>query len=365
MGHLDDAAAELRAAGLSAEDADRRAIGRLGDPGTLGADLGRARRGRRHVLAAVGGGIRTVLAEGIRTWIFLAFLAGLTALLAFPLASLALHALDRTTSGFLVGPAGSVLTVLAVAGGFAYLGWILPARVARPAMRSVRGVRRAVATIGFALGSGVVWFLVPVVMDPVLALGLPLGPVAFSIAALRAPEQPTFRVGIVPAFVGAAVLFLPVTLLAIATATGPRPDGWMADTSPIGRAPAATDVESTAIGIEWSAPFGAPGQVTVDTGSSTEIIAARLPTLRVEVWPARIEAGQMRFGSAPLVAASAPTEIRTTLRWAVPTLRDPVTTVTFVVGIAPDGSRVVLGSDLDLRRTPPWTGTLAAWWTGG
>ena len=368
-GHLEDAAAELRAAGLSADDAERRAIGRLGDARALGTALARARRGRRQLLAAVGGGIRAVLAEGIRTWVFFALAFSLTAILALPAASIIRLLLGlRSTSSMLGGMPGSLATVGAVVGGFAYLGWILPARVAGPAGRSVRGVRRAVALLGLVVGSGVLWFLVIVAMDPVLAIGLPLGPVAFALAALRAPERPTFRVGFVPAVVGAAVLFVPMTLLALATATDARPDNWMADTSPIGDAPAATDVENTALGISWSVPWSVqyrgPAEVTVDAGDAAATVAAHLPTLRVEVWPARVVDGVVRFGSAPLVVKPAPTEPITALEYSLPALRDPVTTMTFVVGIAPDGRRVMLGEKLDLTRTPPWTGTLADWWTG-
>lgn len=365
-GHLEDAAAELRAAGLSADDAERRAIGRLGDARALGTALARARRGRRQLLAAVGGGIRAVLAEGIRTWVFFALAFSLTAILALPAASIIRLLLGlRSTSSMLGGMPGSLATVGAVVGGFAYLGWILPARVAGPAVRSVRGVRRAVALLGLVVGSGVLWFLVIVAMDPVLAIGLPLGPVAFALAALRAPERPTFRVGFVQAVVGAAVLFVPMTLLALATATDARPDNWMADTSPIGDAPAATDVENTALGISWSGPDGRGwAEVTVDAGNAAATVATRLPTLRVEIWSVRVVDGVVRFGSAPLVVKPAPTEPITTLEYSLPALRDPVTTMTFVVGIAPDGRRVVLGENLELVRTTPWTGTLADWWTG-
>jgi hypothetical protein len=363
-GHLEDAAADLRAAGLSADDAERRAIGRLGDARALGTELARARRGRRQVLAAVGGGIRAVLAEGIRTWIFLAVLT-LTAVLALPTASFFLHVLGRSSSSYFGGPIGSLATAGAVVGGFAYLGWVLPARIAGRAVRSVFGVRRGVALTGLALGSAVLWFLVSVAMDPVLAVGLPLGLLAFALAAFRAPERPTFRVGFVPAVIGVAVLFLPMTLLALATATDARPDNWMADTSPIGDAPAATDVENTALGISWSGPDGRGwADVTVDAGNAAATVATRLPTLRVEIWSARVVDGVVRFGSAPLVAQLAPTEPITALDYSVPRLRDPLTTMAFVVGIAPDGRRVVLGTDLELLRTPAWTGTLAEWWTG-
>jgi hypothetical protein len=363
VGHLEDAATELRAAGLSAADAERRAIGRLGDPGALGTDLARARHGRRRLLAAVGGGIRAAIVEGIRTWIFLALAFGLATVLALPAASVLLHLIGRSTSSYLGGPLGSLATVSAVAGGFAYLGWILPSRIAGPAVRSVLGVRRAVALLGLAVGSVIVWFLVPVAMDPVLAVGLPLGPVAFALAALRAPERPTFRVGFVPAVIGAVVLFVPMTLLALATTTDSSSGGWMADTSPIGAAPAATDIEST-VSVDWAGTYGETGEVTVDTGQAASAVAVRLPTLRLEVWPARVAGGTMLFGSAPLVTQGAVTKPVTSLRYALPRLRNPVTTTTFVIGIAPDGRRVVLGANLDLTRTPPWTGTLVEWWTG-
>jgi hypothetical protein len=366
--HLEDTTADLHAAGLSAEDAERRAIGRLGDPRALASELARAQRGRRQLLVGVGSGIRAVLAEGIRTWIFIAVLAGMTAILVLPAASMVRLVLGlRTTSSMLGGLPGSVATASAVVGGFAYLGWILPARFAGPAVRSVRGVRRAVALVGIAVGSALLWFLVPVAMDPVLAVGLPLGPVAFALAALRAPERPTVRVGFRPAVIGAAILFLPMTLLALA-ATDPPLDNWMADFSVIGDAPAATDIENTALAISWSRPYGVPygGQaaVVVNAGDAAATVAARLPTIRVEVWPARLVDGAVQFGSAPLVASAAPMEPYTTLDYAPPRLRDSLTTMAFVVGIAPDGRRVVLGTDLDLARTPSWTGTLAEWWAG-
>jgi hypothetical protein len=363
VGHLEDAATELRAAGLSAADAERRAIGRLGDPGPLAVDLARARRGRRRLLAAFGGGIQAVIVEGIRTWIFLALAFFLAEMLAIPAASTVLHAIGRSTSSYFGGPLGSLATVSAVAAGFAYLGSIMPNRVAGPAVRSVRGVKLPIAVLGLTIGSVIVWSLVQVAMDPVLAVGLPLGPVAFAVAALRAPDRPTFRVGFVPAVIGAAALLVPMTLLALATTTDSSSGGWMADTSSIGAAPAAADVES-AVSVDWAGPYGETGEVTVDTGQVANAVATRLPMLQVEVWPARVVGGTLLFGSAPLVSESAGTEPVTTLRYSLPRLRNPVTTTTFVIGIAPDGRRVVLGANLDLTRTPPWTGTLVEWWTG-
>jgi hypothetical protein len=362
-GHIEDAVAELRAAGLSSEDAERRAIGRLGEPGPLGIDLARARRGRRQLLAALGGGVQAVIVEGIRTSLFLALVFVLAAMLALPMASTLLHLIGRSTSSYFGGPLGSLVTVAAVAAGFAYLGWILPARVAGPAVRSVRGVRRPVAVLGLAVGSILVWSLVSVAMDPVLAVGLPLGPVAFALTALRAPRRPTFRLGVVPALVGAAVLFIPMTLIALATTTDSSSSGWTADTSLIGAEPAIGSVEGT-LNLDWGFPGVEPGGVTVDSGPAGAALAARLPTLQLEIWPAQVLDGVVHFGSRPLVTYAPQTEPGTTFQYSLPHLRDPVTTATFVIGIAADGRRVVLGSNLDLSRTPPWTGTLLEWWTG-
>jgi hypothetical protein len=102
----------------------------------------------------------------------------------------------------------------------------------------------------------------------------------------------------------------------------------------------------------------------VDSGPAGAALAARLPTLQLEIWPAQVLDGVVQFGSRPLVTEAAPTEPVTTFQYSLPRLRNPVTTTTFVIGIAPDGGRVVLGANLDLTRTPPWTGTLVEWWTG-
>jgi hypothetical protein len=281
-----------------------------------------------------------------------------------PIAASILHLLGGSTSSFYGGPIGSGVTVLATAGGFAYLGWVLPSRIARPAVRSVRGVRPAVAALGFAMGSGYVWLLLPLTLDPVLAVGLPLGPVAFAVAAMRAPERPTFRAGLVPGLALSAILVVPMTLVALATVTPSGIGGWEADASSIGGALAADDVANTALLVDWQPSADGDGLVTVDTSAAADAITRRFPTLRAEAWPATIVDNRMRFGPGPLVVTTAPTGPATTLEWRLPRLRDPLTAVIFVVGITPDGRRFVLAGPLELLRTPPWTGTIADWWLG-
>jgi hypothetical protein len=305
-----------------------------------------------------------VLVEGIRTYLFMLLAFGLASILAMPVASAILHALGTSTSSYFGGPLGSGVTVAAVSAGMAYLGWILPARIAVPAVRSVRGVRRWVAALGLVAGSALVWLLVPLAMDPVLAVGVPLGPVAFAVAALRAPERPTVRVGLSPALVLAGALVLPLTLVALATTTPSEHEGWEADTSSIGAASVATDAESAGVTASWLEEATGRMSVTVDLWETAAAISARYPTLQVEVWPAANVDGRIVFGNAPLVAVSAATEASTTIEWNVPRLRDRMTTATFVIGIGPDGTRAVLAEDFSPDLTPPWTGTVAAWWFG-
>ncbi len=363
-GHLDDAAAALRASGYEAGDADRRAIRQLGDPRHLAGALSSAHRRRRRLLAAVGGGVRVVLVEGIRTYLFAVLVLALASILAMPIASAVLHAMGRSTSSYFGGPVGSLVTVAGVVLGMAYLGWIVPARIAAPAVRSVRGVRRAVAALGVVIGSAALWLLVPLAMDPVLAIGLPLAPVAFAVAAFRAPERPTVWVGFMPAAVLAVVLVIPMTLVALATTTDSEHGGWMADTSPIGATPAATDVANSSVQASWWWAGDGQKGVSVELGPAEAVLLARYPTLQVEVWPAADVDGVVRFGVAPLLVVSAPSDPVIDLSWAMPRPRNPITTATFLVAIAADGGRTILADDLGLEPTPPWTGTIAAWWLG-
>jgi HAAS len=363
-GHVDDTAASLRAAGYEPPDAERRAIAGLGDPGELAAGIGRAHHGRRQLLAAAGGGVRAVLVEGMRTYLFIALALVLASILAIPIASALLHALGRSTSSYFGGPVGSLVTVGGTAGGLAYLGWILPARIAVPAVRSVRGVRRPVAWLGSLVGSIIVWLLVPLAMDPVLAVGLPLAPAAFALAALRAPDHPTVRAGFGPAAVLAVILVIPMTIVALATTTSSEHGGWMADMSPIGAAPAATDVANTDVRATWSALGNGYEHLSIALGPAAPVLIARYPVLRIEVWSAVDMDGVIRFGSAPLLARQAPTEASVDVSWSMPRPRDRITTATFVVGIARDGGRTILAEDLGLDPTPPWTGTVAEWWLG-
>ncbi len=358
--HLRDAADELQQQGVSPVDAERRAVARLGDARSLGSELSRARHTRRQVLAAIGGGAWGLFVEGIRSWVAVALLMVIASVIAIPIAATVIHAQGRSASSYLAGPVGSLLTVVLVLGVVAYLGWVLPARIARAGQRSVHGVRRAVALAGVLAGSVILWAGPQIDLDPVLAVGLPLAPVAFALAAGRAPERPRFRAGFVPAVAGALVICLPLAALAVVSATDSGNPDFEADTARFGQP--LDPGEGGAQLDTWTWSEG-PTQATIELRDST--IAARFATVSLEMWPARVERGIVEFGSEPIVAASVPvTGTTLVVPYEVPHLRAPVTTVTFAIGVEASGHRTVLAESFDFASTPPWRGTLLDWWAG-
>jgi hypothetical protein len=371
-GHLDDAAAGYREAGYSKEDADRRAVRDMGDPRELGGSLGRARRRSRFLLAVVGGAVRSVLLDGLRVWILLGLLATLFSMIALAIVSTVLHVLGTSTSSYFGGQLGSAASLLVIWAWFAWVGWIVPVRVAARACRSVRGVRRAVAMAGLAAGWWVTCGLLTLTLDPVLALGLPLGPVAFALAALRSGDRSMSNVdpqlGRSAALGGTILVVIATTALAFATIT-PSNTGWEADFSALGAVPEAYPVIATTDpSISWGpvsdTSRSAGVDVTFPDDAQTAAFAAQLPVLRAEVWPATIVEGQVRFGSAPLAWAEAPTTAVVQLAWTTPTPHERTTVGMVLVGIARDGTRVVVAYG-DVGRTPAWQGTVVDWWVRG
>ena len=369
--HLDDAADAYRDAGLDPADADRRAIRGMGDPAVLGRDLGRARRRRsRLLLAVVGGGLRSLFSDGLRTYLFLLVALGIAAVPAVLLGSVLLRPGATSSAGFSTGPLEETLIAGLVPAWFACLAWMMPVKVAQRAGRSVRGVRPAVAVAGLIAGTLAVWMVPNLAMSPALAVGLPLGPVVFAVVALRAPERPTFRPGLMPAVALGLALILPLTVaVRLATVASGLPGDWEADTSVIGRPieeyPALAGAAPEVI-ADWSVPSDPWRHFSVTFGNDPAIVAAtaQFPTLRAEVWPASVIDGRVIFGPAPVVVEESPVRPTTELAYTLPSYRTPVTVSTFIVAVAKDGTRVLVYQGIEPRPTPVWRGTLADWWLG-
>ena len=370
--HLSDAAAGWREAGYDFEDAERRAIRGLGDPEALGQGLGKARHERRDLLAAVGGGIFNAIGFGLWAYVFLWVVIGGWGLISLIAAMTLVRAAGWQDGSWLTGSAGSVGTVAITTLWFAWLGWALPWRVARSAKRSVRGVRRAVGIAGFAVGSLAVWAVVPVKMDPILALGLPLGPFAFLAASQHAAEGPFMfppttlrqRLGL------AAVVTLAVAVVGLLTITPNGESGsWEADSSRIG-GPADGQLLEAVQMSSWSASTDV-GQVGFNVGFADEGTAASMaslyPTLSAEAWPAEVRDGMLVFGPAPIATSNALTPADGTdasLTIDLPMYRTPINVSSFLVAVRADGSRVLLIGPDGLIPSPPWHGTLLDWWFG-
>ena len=377
-GHLDDASAAWRDAGIDPVYSDRLALRELGDPGALGRDLGRARRRGRFLLAAVGGAVRGTVVFGIWAWLVLWIVMAIVGIAGMMIASAILHALGSSTSSYFGGAIGSLATVAITVAWFAWLGRILPARVAASARRSVRGVRVALGVAGLLVGSLLLWSLVGVDMDPVLAVGLPMGPVAFLVASVRAPDDPSLRLGarpVVTLALGALAVVIAV-VGALATTTPSQDGGWEADLSAFGAAPSAYPILAD-YSIGWGpgyltnagdgrrAALVETATLTIGDDAQAEAFVRQFPVLQLELRSASVVGGHMLIGATPLAVASSPTSAQTDVQLQVPVLRTPLEVTALTVAIAADGTRVVIGGPDGPFSTPRWHGTLAAWWFGG
>jgi hypothetical protein len=364
-GHLEDTAAGLREGGEPGVDAERRAVARMGDPDSLGRELTRSYRARRPLLSVIGGSVWAAGAEAVRAWFLVLIVLAIAGLLGLVVATAILGALDRVYGSLLTGRIASVSTVLLSVTAFASVGWTLPARITDLSGRPFERVRPVVAVAGFLASSAILWFAVNLELDDLLAVGLPVGPVAFLLVAARAPEERPYRPGVLTAVALGLALVVPTALLAIGSAlAAPQSAGWTTDLSTLGITQEDAGLEGIDATVSWDTWNGGRAE-TLDFGVQDITDGTPRPDrLRAEVWRASVGDGVLRLEPVPLVATEHAFGDDVSLRWLMPTLRTPVETVRTLVAVMPDGSRVLLDQDLDLRPTPRWNGTLAAWWFG-
>ena len=374
--HLSDAAAGWREAGYDFEDAERRALRGLGDPTRLGRELGRARHERRQLLAAVGGGIWSAITFGVWSFLFVWILFGGFGLVVTLAVIAVLHGFRIEPGNWLSGQAGSLTTVAITMLWFAWMGWVLPHRIAGAARRSTRGVQRTVGIAGFAIGSLMLWTLPSLAMDPVLAIGLPLGPIAFLVAAQRpcrgsGPFPTTSlrsRLGI-----ALAVAIVAVALgLATMGKAASMEQGFGFEVNAIG----ASDFVGMPSGdtLPSATFFVAPGDSPTVTASASfpddawlAAFETAYPTVSLEVWPlVQTEPQTYTAGPAPLgtlSVASTPESFANGISMPMPMPRAQQLVAIALVAVGTDGSRVVIMPDAQM--TPAWHGTLFDWWFTG
>ncbi len=352
--HLDDEEADGVAHGLDPVTASRRAVGRLGDPGSLGHALRRAHRTPRAALGIAGGGAIAIGGYSV-----------LGAVLCM-LAILAVDTIARLLGGGVRGlvPAsapGAYAGFAAVAIGLTYAAHVAPATIVRSSAWSIRSVRRRLAAGAIVVGVPVALLLPGQELDAWLAVAYLLAPLAVAAAALRAPATPTFRPGAVTLAFAAAVLALPlVAWPADDTAVTP-PRVQPADAAALGRP--AEDVPSGLMPTSSSAWSGGDGSASTTGISFDDLNGWR--NLGVELWALEQAAdGAWRYGQRPLLRVPFAVEGSTATATIVPPRpRTPTWVARVIVGTAADGVRSQYGG-VDVEQLPPWRGSVLDWWSG-
>ncbi|OGO54279.1 MAG: hypothetical protein A2V85_17430 [Chloroflexi bacterium RBG_16_72_14] len=267
-------------------------------------------------------------------------------------------------------PWASLLAVACVILAAAYVGSVLPARIEESSAYAGSGIRRSIAVIGLVVGSIVGWVVLPLSLDAVLAVGYTLAPVVFAIAALRAPARPAFRPSRRAFIVLTAAWGIGVAALLVALVNAPIRTLTM-DLSAASTLPESVGLEPDDVEVDhWPIDAGSLDTsierlTTIDIPDPGRTIAADLSSVQVEVWPAIVQDGVLRLGAEPLIVepAQEPDPQSIDLEWSMPQPRTQQLVATLVIGITPDGRRVILGEPA-VGPTPPWQGTVAAWWLG-
>jgi hypothetical protein len=200
--HFRDSIAAIVAEGLDRERAAREAIARMGNPTELAAELSRAHRTTRRLLAGAAGGVFHGAVGGAA-----GSLAGLAAAVAvgFSAATITGTALKMPTDYLMEhlpllraaihDPATLTAWLAAIACFGAYFaarrGVIASARISR---RSIETVRRVWAAAGFSVLALAALFVVPAWQSPVSVPFELLVPVAFAAGAL-ANAVPRISIG--------------------------------------------------------------------------------------------------------------------------------------------------------------------------
>jgi hypothetical protein len=146
--HLADSTARFESEGLTLDEAQRTALDRLGPPDRLAAELTRARRTPRRLLAAAGAGTWAAVSGVVYGYVF-----GLLVLFAASIVTVLLAAgfvrlFGGSWGGFLDGTA---VTLLALGVGAYAAGLKVTPVVAARAGYHIRTVRRVTAALGGAL----------------------------------------------------------------------------------------------------------------------------------------------------------------------------------------------------------------------
>jgi hypothetical protein len=278
--HLADSTARLEADGLSRDDAERTALGRLGPPDRLAVELTRARRTRRRLLAAAGAGTWAAVSGIVYGYLFGVLILVVVSIGTVALAASVVHLFGGSWGSLLDNTA---MSLLALGVGAYAAGLKVTSVVAARAGYHVRAVRRVTTALGGGLVLGyalVGWSGTLTWPNVAILLTLPLW---FVVGAWRstAAAFPSRRWRL--QIIGLMLFIVPLGLV---LGAGQQPQGGGSGPSPVGvkriglPTPGAV---AAAQGIEsGSGNFG--GIESIGAVIRDPAVLAGWRDLRVEAW---------------------------------------------------------------------------------
>jgi hypothetical protein len=366
-GHLAESTASLVGEGLTAEQAERESIARLGDPGELADGIRTARQTRRRMLAAAGAGAVAATGGLVWGWLFATAVTVVAAVSSTLIISFALKWLGLSSSGWQPPDILSIPFALFVPG---YAAFRMVGAMAERSRRSVASIQRPIALLGGLLLGIVVVFVVRSELDQLKVVSLLASPLGFAGGALLARDETAARLRRLPGRWVVAILV--VTTVAFTTAAVAtlriNPAGEYTVDDGIARiGPPATDV----LGAGWldqqsSTGLGFVSGVTLMPEPPTLLRGWR--DLRLEAWPlVDRDPGTFIDPTADAPAATAPMVRDAFGSYAgqldLGTSRDRRRYGMATTGIAPDGNRYLLSGPDGPVAVRPWSGTVWEWFT--
>lgn len=259
-------------------------------------------------------------------------------------------------------PIIDLLYALTIGAVVAYVGMQMPPRMTAVSTVPERTIRRGVALVGAVLLAGLTWFVLPMHLSPMLAIGVTLLPLVFALAALRGPRRPPIARDIRRFLVLTLVLVVGSTALLGIALTSPTT---ASDLSAFGEPASAAGLHPD---TEWhirQAMHGRDGMVEGWTSlpdlPPDEL--ARITAVRTLVLAAEVRDGRLLLGDA-LADSGAGGAAGIGPEWAMPAPKTPRLVAIFTVATLADGRQVILDPQPTVDVTPAWDGRLFDYWFG-
>jgi hypothetical protein len=358
--HLAESAAGLVGEGLTAEQAERESIARLGNPDALADGIRTARQTRRRMLAAAGAGVIAATSGLFWGYLFAFALTTVAGNVATILISFGLQILQLSSPGW--QPAADLLTIpfaLFVPG---YASHRMVGAVSARSGRPVTSIQRPIALVGAGLLAVAFVFLLRGELNPVKVITALLIPIGFAVGAMLARDGRSARLRqlrgrwVVAIFLIATLV---LTIVAAATMEINPPGEYTVDDGVARIGAPALEV----LGDGWleqsSTGLGFTSGVSLTPTPPNLLDGWR--DLRLEAWPVVDRVGPIDVvGDHPAVAASMARDEFGSYEAELDVGASKVQRwyVIATTGIAPNGNRYVLTGPDGPVPSRPWTGTV-------